>query len=131
MSTSMPMLSINSLNRPTHAFKSEVQLLQCTMPTRSPAGVVTRSISGCTFFNSFSRTTMANTLVPADTLPVRTFTLLVAVIPVPASPSGGHIGMPASRLPLTSRSFAPSAVKLPASSPATRAFGRMSRSFQE
>ena len=31
---------------------------------------------------------MANTEVPADTLPVRTATLLVAAIPVPASPSG-------------------------------------------
>ena len=34
-------------------------------------------------------------LVPADTLPVLTSTLLVATIPVPASPSGGHIGAPA------------------------------------
>lgn len=32
---------------------------------------------------------MANTEVPADTLPVRTATELVAAIPVPASPSGG------------------------------------------
>ena len=29
----------------THAFRSDVQLLQCTIATRSPAGVVTRSIS--------------------------------------------------------------------------------------
>ena len=36
---------------------------------------------------------IANTLVPADTFPVRTATLFVATIPVPASPSGGHIGI--------------------------------------
>ena len=50
----------------------------------------TRSISSWTFFKFSSRTTMANTEVPADTFPVRTATLLVAVIPVPASPSGGQ-----------------------------------------
>ena len=33
--------------------------------------------------------------VPADTFPVRCFTALVATIPVPASPSGGHTGIPA------------------------------------
>ena len=32
---------------------------------------------------------------PADTLPVRCFTALVATIPVPASPSGGQTGTPA------------------------------------
>ena len=37
----------------------------------------------------------ANTEVPADTLPVRCLTLLVAAIPVPASPSGGQTGIPA------------------------------------
>ena len=35
---------------------------------------------------------MANTLVPAETLPVLTATELVAVMPVPASPSGGQSG---------------------------------------
>ena len=63
---------------------------------------------------------MANTEVPADTLPVRTATLLVAAIPVPASPSGGHTRLPGCKLPLTSRSFAPSSVSVPASSPADR-----------
>ena len=81
--------------------------------------------------SSFSRTIMANTEVPAETLPVRTATLFVATIPVPASPSGGHIGIPAFSLPVTSRSFAPSSVRTPASSPATRAFGIISRSFHE
>ncbi len=38
---------------------------------------------------------MAKIEVPADTFPVRTATLFVATIPVPASPSGGHIGIPA------------------------------------
>ena len=123
------MASENSLNRFTHAFKSDVQLLQCTMATISPAGVVTRSISGYTCSSSFSNTTMANTLVPADTFPVRTATLLVAAMPVPASPSGGHMGIPAFKFPDASRSFAPSSVRTPASSPATRALGKMSRSF--
>ena len=72
---------------------------------------------------------MANTEVPADTLPVRTATLLVAAIPVPASPSGGHTRLPGCKLPLTSRSFAPSSVSVPASSPADRTCGRISLSF--
>ena len=33
-------------------------------------------------------------LVPTLTLPVRGATALVATMPVPASPSGGHSGMP-------------------------------------
>ena len=41
---------------------------------------------------------MPNTEVPADTFPVRTATLFVAAIPVPASPSGGQTGMPALQL---------------------------------
>ena len=65
---------------------------------------------------------MANTDVPADTFPVRFATLFVAAIPVPASPSGGQSGIPASRLPLGSSSFAPSGVKIPAFSPATSIF---------
>ena len=76
-------------------------------------------------------TTIANTDVPADTFPVCTVTLFVATIPVPASPSGGHIGMPASSSPLGSKSFAPSSVRFPAGSPATSTCGKMSRSFQE
>ena len=67
--------------------------------------------------------------VPADTFPVRTATEFVAAIPVPASPSGGQSGMPAERFPLLSNSFAPSADNVPAASPATKTFGRISRSF--
>ena len=71
---------------------------------------------------------MAKTEVPAETLPVRSATLLVATIPVPASPSGGQSGMPACNSPLGSSNFAPSAVSAPAASPATSTLGRMSRS---
>ncbi len=42
---------------------------------------------------------MAKTEVPAETLPVRSATLLVATMPVPASPSGGQSGMPACSSP--------------------------------
>ena len=42
---------------------------------------------------------MAKTDVPAETLPVRSATLLVATMPVPASPSGGQSGIPACELP--------------------------------
>ena len=79
---------------------------------------------------AFSSTTIANTDVPADTLPVRLATLFVATIPVPASPSGGQSGIPASSVPDTSRSLAPSSVSIPASSPAVRTLGRISESFQ-
>ena len=130
ISTSTPKLSANSLKRPTQAFRSEVQLLQCTMATGLPSGVVTISSSGCTFFSSCSSTIIANTEVPADTFPVRGRTLLVAVIPVPASPSGGQSGAPASSSPAGSRSFAPSSVRIPACSPAVCTFGRISRIFQ-
>ena len=51
---------------------------------------------------------MAKMLVPALTLPVRGATELVATIPVPASPSGGHIGAPGRRAPVGSSSRAPS-----------------------
>ena len=129
MSTSTPNASANSLKIFTHAFRSDVQLLQCTMATRSPDGVVTRSSSGYTLESSFSRTTIENTDVPADTLPVLRATLLVATIPVPASPSGGHSGHPAWRVPVGSSNFAPSAVSSPAFSPAVRTSGKMSRSF--
>ena len=37
----MPKLFANSSNRLTHAFRSDVQLLQCAMATASPDGVVT------------------------------------------------------------------------------------------
>ena len=69
---------------------------------------------------------MANVLVPAETLPVLGATELVATIPVPASPSGGHIGTPASRFPLSSSSATPSLLKLPANSPAVNTFGKTS-----
>ena len=103
--------------------------MQCTMATGLPSGVVTMSISSCTRDSGFSVTTMEKMEVPADMLPVRTFTLLVATMPVPASPSGGHMGTPGCSLPLGSRSFAPSAVRTPAFTPAGSTLGRMSFSF--
>ena len=129
LSTVTPIAAANSPNKLTHAFKSVVQLLQCTIATLSPAGVVTISNSSCTFSNAFSKTTIANTEVPADTLPVLTPTEFVATIPVPASPSGGHIGIPASNSPLISNNFAPASVKTPADSPATKTLGKISRIF--
>ena len=130
LSTFTPKLSTHSPRRFTQAFRSEVQLLQCTMATGIPSGVVTMSISSCTFSIAFSSTTMAKIEVPAETLPVRTATLLVATMPVPASPSGGHMGAPGCKVPVGSSNFAPSAVRTPAGSPATSTFGRMSRIFQ-
>ena len=65
--------------------------------------VVTISIISYGFESSFSSTIIENDDVPADTLPVRCFTALVATIPVPASPSGGQSGMPAFRCPDGSR----------------------------
>ena len=72
---------------------------------------------------------MAKMDVPADTFPVPTATELVATIPVPASPSGGQRGTPASRFPLSSINAAPSEVKLPPLSPAESTLGRISISF--
>ena len=95
MSTGIPRSSWYSLNKLTHALRSDVQLLQCTIATRLPSGVVTISIISYGFDNSFSNTIMEKEDVPADTFPVRCFTALVATIPVPASPSGGHTGIPA------------------------------------
>ena len=57
---------------------------------------------------------MAKTEVPAETFPVRSAMLLVATIPVPASPSGGQSGMPAGSSPVGSISLAPSPVSVPA-----------------
>ena len=68
---------------------------------------------------------MAKPDVPADTLPVRSTMLLVATMPVPASPSGGQSGIPACSFPVGSMSLAPSAVSSPADCPATRTAGRM------
>ena len=67
--------------------------------------------------------------MPAETLPVRTRTLFVAAMPVPASPSGGQSGAPGSSVPVGSSSFAPSAVSVPASSPAVRTAGKIAPSF--
>lgn len=47
-------------------------MVECAIATRFPVGVVTRSISSWTSFKSCSRTTIPNTEVPAETLPVRT-----------------------------------------------------------
>ena len=69
---------------------------------------------------------MAKAEVPAETFPLRLAILLVATIPVPASPSGGQNGMPACNLPVESSSFAPCAVKFPAASPATSTLGSIS-----
>ena len=125
---SSPAYSRNSF---TQAFSSDVQLLQCTIATRFPSGVVTMSIISLGLDSSFSRTIIEKEDVPAETLPVRGRTAFVATMPVPASPSGGQSGMPAFRWPETSRRFAPVSVRRPASSPAPSTFGRMSRSFQE
>ena len=114
----------------THAFRSEVQVLQCTIATGAPVGVATRSISGYTRLSGCSSTAIANTDVPALTLPVRGATELVAVMPVPASPSGGQSGMPALSVPVGSSRRAPASVSRPASWPATSTRGRMSFSFQ-
>ena len=66
--------------------------------------------------------------VPADTLPVRGATALVAAMPVPASPSAGAKGMPGvSRL---SSRAAPRSVSAPASAPAGRTRGSTFASVQ-
>ena len=131
LSSLAPMVSANSQSRSTHSLMSDVQLLQCTMATASPTGVVTRSISGTVWSaRACSSTTMENTEVPALTLPVRGATEFVAIMPVPASPSGGHTGQPGSRSPSASSSLAPSAVSVPACSPATRMAGSRSSTFQ-
>ena len=113
-----PRASANCRSSPAHASMSDEQLLQCTMATGRPAGVVTMSISGYTRDKGFCSTIIAKMEVPADTLPVRWVMLFVATMPVPASPSGGQSGTPALSRPVGSSSFAPSAVKVPASSPA-------------
>ena len=56
---------------------------------------------------------MAKMLVPALTFPVRGATELVATIPVPASPSGGHIAAPGRSAPVGSSSLAPASVSSP------------------
>ncbi len=93
---------------------SEEQLLMWTIATGKPSGVCTISISRCTFFNGLSKTFIENSEVPTEMLPVRSLTLLVEIIPVPASPSGGAMTLPDCNLPLGSSNLAPAFVKLPA-----------------
>ena len=66
---------------------------------------------------------MLKTDVPAEIFPVLTATAFVAAMPVPASPSGGQNGIPASSSPVGSRNFAPFVVSVPAFSPAIRTLG--------
>jgi hypothetical protein len=105
-------------------------LFAWAIATGLPSGVTTMSISSWTRARLFSSTIIANTDVPAETFPERGRTAFVATMPVPASPSGGHRGMPAESAPEGSSSFAPAAVSFPAGWPAGRTAGRMSRSFQ-
>ena len=78
---------------PTQAFKSDVQLLQCTIATGSARRRGDHvDFLGALRAGGFSSTTMEKMDVPAETLPVRSATLFVAAMPVPASPSGGHNG---------------------------------------
>ena len=100
-----------------------MQLLQWTIATGRPDGVVTMSISGYAPERGFSSTTIANTLVPAETLPVRAATAFVATMPVPASPSGGAMSAPGLRTPVGSMRRAPSSVSRPAAAPAGRTSG--------
>ena len=67
--------------------------------------------------------------VPAEILPVLCAILFVATIPVPASPSGGHIKAPGFNVPVGSRSEAPFSVSVPAFSPATKILGKISLMF--
>ena len=55
-----------------------------------------------------------------DVARARARRLFVAVMPVPASPSGGHSGMPARSRPDGSSSAAPASVSVPAGSPAVQ-----------
>jgi hypothetical protein len=87
--------------------------------------VVTISISEYTPDKPFSSTIIAKMEVPADILPVRTDTLFVATIPVPASPSGGQRGTPAFNFPVGSSNCAPFSVSTPAFSPAIKTLGSM------
>ena len=99
VSTGAPAAAANRANRPAHAASSLAPLLQCTIATGSPAGVVTRSSSWWACASGRSSTTIAKMLVPALTLPVRGATELVATMPVPASPSGGQSGARAAARP--------------------------------
>ena len=65
------------------------------MATGEPSGVVTMSISVCSSVRERSRTAIRKTEVPHEMLPVRWAIAFVAIMPVPASPSGGHSEIPA------------------------------------
>ena len=93
-SMSVPEAAANRPNSPAQAASSLAPLLQWTIATASPAGVVTRSISWWRLSSGRSSTTIAKMLVPALTLPVRGVTEQVATMPVPASPSGGQSTAP-------------------------------------
>ena len=123
--SSLSFTPLASANTSAHALRSEVQLLQWTITAISPAGVATTSVLRETD-GLRPETTVANTDVPADTFPVPTRTQFVATMPVPASPSGGQRGTPASRSPSSSNHAAPAAVSLPASLPAASGRGSMS-----
>ena len=86
-------------NSPAHAASSLAPLLQCTIATGSPAGVVTRSSSWCALVERALEHDHREDARAALTLPVRGATEFVATMPVPASPSGGHSGMPGARRP--------------------------------
>ena len=120
---SAPIVSATWPKRAIQASRSEDPLSEWTIATGLPSGVTTMSISSWTRARLLSSTIIANTEVPAETFAERGRTALVATMPVPASPSGGHSGMPAGSLPLGSISFAPSAVSRPAGRPAGRTLG--------
>ena len=103
--------------------------MQWIIATGAPSGVVTMSISGYLLDSGFSSTIMLKMEVPALMLPVPGCTLLVAVMPVPASPSGGQRDSPGRKTPVGSSSRAPTAVRFPAAAPAGSGAGRMSDSF--
>ena len=129
LSALMPKHSANSANSPTHAFRSDVQLLQCTIATGSPAGVVTISISRCIAESGFSEQS-SQTRSSLRTIAGALSTLFVAVIPVPGVSLRRTQGNPRLQTPERSRSLAPSFVSVPAISPARSTFGNISRSFQ-
>ena len=102
-------------------------MFEWTIATGEPSGVVTMSISVCSSVRERSRTAIRKTDVPHEMLPVRCAIAFVAIMPVPASPSGGQSAMPGRSVPVGSMSAAPSGVSVPASWPALSTVGRTSR----
>jgi hypothetical protein len=100
------------------------------MATGSPAGVLAKSSSGWSPEGMWSSATVAKIEVPALTFPVNGATALVATIPVPPSPSGGHMGIPGFSVPVGSSRRAPDSDRRPAGSPATSGFGSKAVSRQ-